>query len=60
MQAVHDVHTAFFPGKDEVTPDYWDYIRWRAGHRLFSSMAGIFATQVSQWPGCIVCVMHRH
>ena len=29
----------------QVTPDYWHYVSWRASHRLFSSMLGIFATQ---------------
>jgi len=31
--------------RTQVTPDYWHYVSWRASHRLFSSMLGIFATQ---------------
>lgn len=40
-----EARTAFFPRREEVTPDYWEYIKWRASHRFFSSMASIFATQ---------------
>ena len=36
---------AFFPCAEDVTPDYWAYCRWRAGHRLCSSMLTNFATQ---------------
>ena len=36
---------AFFPDPADVTPDYWAYARWRAGHRLCSSMLTNFATQ---------------
>ena len=36
---------AFLPARSEVTEDYWGYARWRAGHRLFSSMLQNFATQ---------------
>ena len=36
---------AFFPRAQDVTPDYWSYCRWRAGHRLCSSMLTNFATQ---------------
>lgn len=43
--AVHDLRSAFFPNPDEVSPDYWDYSKYRAWHRLFSSMSSIFATQ---------------
>ena len=39
------LHAAFFPATDQVTPDYWEYIKWRGWHRLFSSMSSIFATQ---------------
>lgn len=39
------IHSAFFPPADQVTPDYWEYIKWRGWHRLFSSMSSIFATQ---------------
>lgn len=42
---LHDMHTAFFPDPHNVTSDYWNYVRWRASHRLFSSMSSIFATQ---------------
>jgi len=42
---MHDVHAAFFPNSSEVTPDYWEYVKWRGCHRLFSSMSSIFATQ---------------
>ncbi len=31
-----------------LTTDYWDYAKYRAWHRLFSSMSTIFATQVGQ------------
>ena len=30
--------------------DYWDYVKYRAFHRFFSSMSSIFATQVG-WGG---------
>ena len=40
------MHTAFFPSADDVTPDYWEYTKWRAAHRLFSSITNVFATQV--------------
>lgn len=36
---------AFFPNPHDVTPDYWGYAQWRALHRIFSSMGGVFATQ---------------
>ncbi len=36
---------AFFPNPHDVTPDYWGYAQWRAMHRVFSSMGGVFATQ---------------
>lgn len=36
---------AFFPSNHDVTPDYWGYAQWRALHRIFSSMGGVFATQ---------------
>ncbi|KDD72631.1 DUF647 hypothetical protein, partial [Helicosporidium sp. ATCC 50920] len=39
------MQTSFFPPEEDVTADYWTYIRWRAAHRLFSSMSGVFATQ---------------
>ena len=29
-----------------MTDDYWEYIWWRAGHRLSSAMLNNFATQV--------------
>jgi hypothetical protein len=44
-RVVHDLRTAFFPNPEEVSPDYWDYAKYRAWHRLFSSMSTIFATQ---------------
>lgn len=25
--------------------DYWEYVKWRGWHRLFSSMVSIFSTQ---------------
>ena len=37
---------AFFPKPDEVTPDYWDYTKWRAVHRLCSAILQNFSTQV--------------
>jgi len=36
---------SFFPAPADVTPDYWSYCRWRAGHRLCSTMLTNFATQ---------------
>jgi hypothetical protein len=39
------VTSSFFPSSDQVTPDYWEYIKWRGWHRLFSSMSSIFSTQ---------------
>ena len=36
--------------------DYWQYCRWRAWHRLFSSMGSIFATQVGAL--CSVLLLH--
>lgn len=43
----HACSEAFFPGHDAVTQDYWEYIWWRAGHRLASAMLNNFATQVT-------------
>lgn len=40
-----DLQSSFFPSADQVTPDYWEYIKWRGWHRLFSSMSSIFSTQ---------------
>lgn len=45
---------AFLPAQSEVTEDYWDYARWRAGHRLFSSMLQNFATQARPIQGLSV------
>lgn len=28
-----------------VSADYWEYVKWRGWHRLFSSMVSIFSTQ---------------
>ena len=42
---VEAVRAAFFPKPELVTPDYWEYVRWRGWHRLFSSMSSIFSTQ---------------
>eukprot|EP00873_Tetraselmis_striata_P003927 jgi/Tetstr1/424191/TSEL_014797.t1 len=36
---------AFFPSPDAVTDDYWPYARWKAQHRVFSSMLSILSTQ---------------
>lgn len=41
---------AFLPKPEEVTPDYWEYTKWRATHRLCSAVLQNFATQVG-----IVC-----
>lgn len=43
--AFRDLRAAFLPNPKEVTSDYWENAWWRACHRLFSSMASIFATQ---------------
>ncbi|KAK9841961.1 hypothetical protein WJX81_001250 [Elliptochloris bilobata] len=45
MRMREAVVAAFLPARGEVTEDYWGYARWRAGHRLFSSMLQNFATQ---------------
>ena len=37
---------AMLPHPPTPAADYWEYARWRAGHRFFSSMASIFASQV--------------
>ena len=42
---LHTVQAAFFPNPGEVTPDYWEWCKWRAVHRIFSSMASVFGTQ---------------
>lgn len=42
---LHGTRAAFFPHPDEVTPDYWEWSKWRATHRIFSSMASVFGTQ---------------
>ncbi|WPT12251.1 Protein root UVB sensitive 4 [Picochlorum sp. SENEW3] len=42
---IESLHSAFFPRRDMVTPDYWEYVKWRGWHRLFSSMVSIFSTQ---------------
>ena len=39
------IQSSFFPSPEQVTPDYWEYIKWRGWHRLFSSMSSIFSTQ---------------
>ena len=49
---------AFLPARSEVTEDYWGYARWRAGHRLFSSMLQNFATQAR--PCRLQCGECRH
>jgi hypothetical protein len=41
----HSAYLAFFPHPSEVTPDYWEWCKWRGVHRLFSSMASVFGTQ---------------
>jgi len=45
VRSIHGVRCAFFPSQNDVTPDYWEYVKWRAWHRLFSSMSSIFSTQ---------------
>lgn len=46
MAGVVRVYIELLPALSlQVTPDYWAYARWRASHRLFSSVMGIFATQ---------------
>ncbi len=42
---LHGTRAAFFPNPNEVTPDYWEWCKWRAAHRIFSSMASVFGTQ---------------
>ncbi|GAB4813666.1 hypothetical protein N2152v2_000712 [Parachlorella kessleri] len=42
---VHDLQNAFFPEAHSVTSDYWEFARWKAVHRFFSSMSSVFATQ---------------
>lgn len=42
---MHDARAAFFPNPSEVSPDYWEWCKWRAVHRMFSSMATVFGTQ---------------
>jgi len=42
---LHSARAAFFPHPNEVTPDYWQWCKWRATHRIFSSMASVFGTQ---------------
>jgi glutamate N-acetyltransferase/amino-acid N-acetyltransferase len=42
---LHGARSAFFPHPQEVTPDYWEWCKWRATHRIFSSMASVFGTQ---------------
>ncbi len=42
---LHSTRASFFPHPDEVTPDYWEWCKWRAAHRIFSSMASVFGTQ---------------
>lgn len=41
---------AFFPKAHEVTPDYWEYTKWRAAHRVCSAMLQNFSTQVPPLP----------
>lgn len=45
QQKLEGIKSAFFPRPDLVTPDYWEYVKWRGWHRLFSSMSSIFSTQ---------------
>jgi len=53
---------AFLPARSEVTEDYWGYARWRAMHRLFSSMLQNFATQARRRarPRGAPLSAHRH
>eukprot|EP00884_Botryococcus_braunii_P016315 jgi/Botrbrau1/3367/Bobra.0337s0008.1 len=39
------IFESLFPEKEAVTPDYWEYVRWRGLHRVFSSVMQNFATQ---------------
>lgn len=39
------LYTAFFPMVEDVTPDYWQWLRWRMSQRFFSSTMHNFATQ---------------
>jgi len=45
QQRLESIKSAFFPRPELVTPDYWEYVKWRGWHRLFSSMSSIFSTQ---------------
>lgn len=45
QQRFDGLKSAFFPRRELVTPDYWEYVKWRGLHRLFSSMSSIFSTQ---------------
>lgn len=45
QQRLDSIKAAFFPRPELVTPDYWEYVKWRGWHRLFSSMSSIFSTQ---------------
>eukprot|EP00803_Ostreobium_quekettii_P007799 evm.model.scf_481.5 EVM.evm.TU.scf_481.5 scf_481:67877-76451(-) len=37
--------SGFFPSRKSVTPDYWDFVRWRCTHRFFGSLVRLFGTQ---------------
>jgi glutamate N-acetyltransferase/amino-acid N-acetyltransferase len=36
---------AFAPAPEDVSPDYWEWMRWRLSQRFFSSVVQNFATQ---------------
>ncbi|WIA30727.1 hypothetical protein OEZ86_000794 [Tetradesmus obliquus] len=39
------VRSSFIPRKEDVTEDYWEWLRWRCGQRFFSAVLQNFATQ---------------
>lgn len=36
---------AFVPRREDVTPDYWEWLKWRLGQRFCSAVILNFATQ---------------
>jgi len=45
QRAAVGLRGAFAPAPEDVSPDYWEWLRWRLSQRLFSSTLQNFATQ---------------
>lgn len=46
FNGLHDnILSSFLPRKQDVTDDYWEWLKWRLGQRFFSATLQNFATQ---------------